>query len=165
MIGKAIRNANEGRIYEIVSAPSSTSFRLNAAYNGSFTGKKKYEIDPAGVPLIQLYPIPTTKQHFVYEYQRTPRLPYADNDVPDLPAKHHEILVWGALVRCHMQMGAVVDDKTFAQAEKIYYSFTPQKMYAKNKMTADRIMQMGSWDRARRWESGRMDPARWRYPH
>jgi len=165
MVGKALRNQNEGRIYEIVSAPSTNSFRIKDAYAGSFAGKKKYEIDPPGTPVIQLYPIPTTKQHYVYEYQRVPRLPYANNDVPDLPAKHHEILVWGALVRCHMQMGAVVDDKTFAQAEKIYYSFTPQKMAAKAKMTSDRIMRMGSWDRGGRWESGRMDPSRWRYPH
>lgn len=164
MIGRAIQNVNDGRIYEIASVPAATSIKMNIAYGGSNTGKKYYKIDPAGTPLIQLYPIPYQKQNFVYEYQRLPRLPYADNDVPDLPLKHHEILIWGALVRCHMQMGAVVDDKTFAQAKEIYYAFTPQKMSAKAKLASDRVQRMGSWDRFRSWEGGRLDPTRWRHP-
>lgn len=164
MIGRAIQNANDGRIYEIASVPAATSIKMNIAYAGSNPGKKYYKIDPPGTPLIQLYPIPKTKQNFVYEYQRLPRLPYADNDVPDLPVKHHEILIWGALVRCHMQMGAVVDDKVFAKAQEIYYAFTPQKMSAKAKLASDRVQRLGSWDRFRSWEGGRLDPTRWRRP-
>lgn len=165
ILGRVIRNVNDGRYYEINSFVSATSLKIKASYTGSNPGAKAYEIDPPGTPVIQLYPIPTKKQHFVYEYQRLPRLPYADADVPDLPEKHHEILVWGALIRCHLQMGAVVDEKTFALAKEIYYGFTPEKMSRRAKMSADRIQRMGSWDRRRAWEGGRLDPIRWRYPH
>jgi hypothetical protein len=160
MIGRMIRQQSEGREYQIASAPSGTSLRIDPKYGGSNVGKVKYSIDPAGVPMIQLYPIPTKKYQFVYEYQKVPTLLYANNDQPELPVKHHEILIDGAIVRAAMQ-GVVVDPNVFAAAKERYYGFDNSLLATKTGQQIDRIPQSGRFDISRPQVGGRLDPKRY----
>ena len=158
MIGRMIRQNGEGREYEVTSAPSGTSLRITPAYGGSNTGKKAYKIDPPGVPMIQLYPIPTAKYQFVHEYQKVPKLLYSDNDQPEVPVKHHEILIDGAIVRAVMQ-GVVVAENVFAAAKERYYGFDPEMLATRSAQQIDRIPQSGKWDRTpAQGLGGRLDP-------
>lgn len=161
MIGRSIRNVGDSRMYEINSSPSSSSVKLTTAYAGSSVGKCKFRVDE-GVPMIQMYPIPDTKQRFVYEYQKIPTLLYADNDQPDIPERHQEVIIWGAIYRAHLQ-GATVESTVMQLAMQNYMQFI-ERNKSSNKQEHDRINRMGAWDRGPSRPQGGRFPGNYGYP-
>lgn len=159
MIGKAFRLAQESRDYEIGSAPSGSSLRLTEKYGGSNPGMQAYMIDPPGIPMIQLYPIPTKKYQLVYEYQKMPKLLYHNNDIPELPLKFHEILIHGAVYRGFMQ-GANVDPNILQTAKEQYFGLSEDRLRSRPHQEVDRPRRFDRWDYYQRpyYRGGRLPP-------
>lgn len=143
-IGKAFRTSGSSRIYEIVSVPSASRIKLDVAYaDGRATGKK-YEVDPVGTPVLQLYPIPVDKFYLTYEYQKIPQLLYAATDQAEVPQKWHEVLLLGAVWRALQQREDVPE--TILQAAETDYSRYVERMQRKDTQEDDKTMQYQTFD-------------------
>ena len=140
-IGRFFRVASESRIYEIVSVPAKTKFILHEKYGGTkTTGGQSYDIDPPGTPIVQLYPIPTTKVYIVYEYQKYPERLYADGDQPEVPDKWHQVLVLGAVWEC-LQQREDVNPTVLQAAKGEYEQFIEKEMKSQDTQENDRVRQ------------------------
>lgn len=95
---------------------------------------------------IQVYQIPDATRNLYYRYTRKPAVLANDYDIPDMPERYHELLLWGALSEVLSHKGDI------NKAENMYESrflnglnqmklsigsFSPDKIWVRK--TGDRI--------------------------
>jgi hypothetical protein len=108
-VGKLIRLNNEIDI-EIASVTNDNELEITQAYRGRLSGtattnspgnlsQVAWEISPLGRYRIQTRPAPSESETVYYRYARKPDRLLNDTDIPDLPEKYHNLLVYGAIMK------------------------------------------------------------------
>lgn len=106
-VGKLLRINNEIDI-PISAYTSANAITLERAYLGRIDGTDQdnspasltqvaWQISPPGRYRVRIPPAPTVGETIYYRYARAHAPLLNSTDIPDLPAKYHMILVWGAL--------------------------------------------------------------------
>ena len=124
---------------------SGTQLTLDSAYRGQTRSNEMYEIDPPGIRLVRMYPIPANAYHVYYTRKRKPRILTEDDDLPDFPDDFSDLLVAGGYYYVLFLRGAGSDLIQMAKGD--YETQLKEKM-AKNAITDPNMLRQGA-----RWGS------------
>ena len=99
MVGRMIRFFDDmpRRMYRIAAVGGATALTLQTAYRGIGGDAISYEIDPAGIPLVKLFPRPDDAYSVYYYRKRAPAELFEDDEpVADWPEEFADALILGA---------------------------------------------------------------------
>jgi len=145
MTGRMIRfkDATPRRTYRILTVGGATSITLDTPYRGIGGDAVEYEIDPAGIPLVRLYPRPDDAYHVYYYRKRAPRELFDDDEVvSEWPEEFADTIIVGASYLALKEKG----DIPVAMAEKQDFERLLAMRMASTAVTEPNIIrQVNAW--------------------
>src|SRR3990167_8731408 len=143
MVGRLFRIKGERRFYKIRSRSTTTLLILDENYRGMNQDTASYEIDPAGVPLIGVYPRPDDDLMVYYLRKRVPAELEDDDQISDYPDDFHDVLVAGGTYHCLNERAAELGLIDRAKAD---YETILRERINKSAMTdPNLILQAEQW--------------------
>jgi hypothetical protein len=153
MVGRMIRFKDDmpRRMYRIASVAGVAALTLASAYRGLGGDNIEYEIDPAGIPLVKLYPRPDDAYHIYYYRKRAPKELFEDDEtVSDWPEEFADTLIQGATYMALKEKG----DSAGAGLEKMEYEKSLATRMASTAVTEPNIIrQVEQWGTGPRMSS------------
>ena len=141
--GRLFRVRGDGIAYRIRTRDSATQLTLDSPYRGMANSSIEYEVDPAGVPLVRLWPRPSSAYHVYYWRKRSPRLATEDDDLIDFPDDFHDVVVAGGYQRVLQLRGG--DLGLIGQAKQDYETLLRERVNQSAMTSADQAAQLGQW--------------------
>lgn len=99
--GRAIRFATEDIEYRIKSITSGTVLELDTPYFGTTNAGIAFSITGLETKMIELFPAPNTKRMLKLTFWRMPWRLINNADVPEIPDRYHDLILWDALIALH----------------------------------------------------------------
>jgi hypothetical protein len=99
MVGHLIKFEDDPIEYVIASVTDATHLTIDLEFQGTTLTEGWYEISPAGILQVQLYPLPDRIMQIQYKGIIRPLEMVGDTDEPDLPSNLHYLLVLGGYWR------------------------------------------------------------------
>jgi hypothetical protein len=146
MVNRMIRFSADqpSRLYRITAVGGVTALTIDPSYKGTSGDNITYEIDPAGIPLVRIWPRPSTAYHVYYYRRRKPKELFEDDEIiSDFSDEFHDVVVIGATYLALKERG---DEPQSIMLEKTDFEMLLKKVINKNAITDPNIIrQVRSW--------------------